>query len=393
MNKILFAAPLLALALASCNPSDIEGGSEWSDVPADQLQVSATPIQVNGKNSNQVHVVCSSPTNVYWQADQLIENTTNTVSADATIYFTKLGQNTVKCLTTNNGGTPEEKDLTVQIDTITYLTDDLKTRLCIGQTGAPDHFGTTFNKDLIKVEQDKDANGKLGNKLNIVSNVNPVLCTFHWGTTTLDKNIGSLTTYSLDTPQELTVDIMDAAGNKKTIDLGSYTAKTYTDAPAEIQLITGCDPKDPATANNTKTWVLGEGNFWGNGDNTSPTGFWWSTDVTGQGGSYGEMTFSWKDGTITTHIDDESNERGDKSGTCTFKLDFSTRNAGTNLICNLITTGTGNIVFPYIINENYKECHNFEITKVTDTDLYIRAQHTESGHGTEATWWHFVVKK
>ena len=89
--------PLLALALASCDPSDIEGGSEWRNVAADQLKVSATPVQVDGKNSNQIHVVCNSPTNVAWQADQLIENTTNTVSADATIYFTKLGQNTVKC--------------------------------------------------------------------------------------------------------------------------------------------------------------------------------------------------------------------------------------------------------------------------------------------------------
>ena len=122
MKKIFFAMPLLALALASCDPSDIEGGSEWRNVAADQLKVSATPVQVDGKNSNQIHVVCNSPTNVAWQADQLIENTTNTVSADATIYFTKLGQNTVKCLTTNDGGTPEEKDLTVQVDTITYLT-------------------------------------------------------------------------------------------------------------------------------------------------------------------------------------------------------------------------------------------------------------------------------
>lgn len=391
MKKIFFAMPLLALALASCDPSDIEGGSEWRNVAADQLKVSATPVQVDGKNSNQIHVVCNSPTNVAWQADQLIENTTNTVSADATIYFTKLGQNTVKCLTTNVGGTPEEKDLTVQVDTITYLTDDLKNRLCVGQTGGADHFGVGFNKALIKVEQDKNAQGRLGNKLNIVSNVNPVLCTFKWGTTTLDKNIGSLTVYDIDKPLKLSVDIMDAAGNTKTIDLGEYTAQTYTEAPAEIKLITGCDPKDPTTANATKTWVLSAGNNWGNGASTDAAGSWWTTDVTGQGGSYGEMTFSWKDGTLTTTIYDESNQRGDKSGTGTFKLDFSARNTSTNVICNLITSGSGNIVFPYIINENYKESHNFEITKVTDEDLYIRAQHTTPGG--EGTFWHFVVKK
>ena len=338
MKKIFFAMPLLALALASCDPSDIEGGSEWGDVAADQLKVSVTPVQVDGKNSNQIHVVCNSPTNVAWQADQLIEKTTNTVSADATIYFTKLGQNTVKCLTTNDGGTPEEKDLTVQVDTITYLTDDLKNRLCVGQTGGADHFGVGFNKALIKVEQDKDAQGLPGNKLNIVSNVNPVLCTFKWGTTTLDKNIGSLTVYDMGKPLKLSVDIMDAAGNTKTIDLGEYTAQAYTEAPAEIKLITGCDPKDPTTANATKTWVLAAGNNWGNGASTDAAGSWWTTDVTGQGGSYGEMTFSWKDGTLTTTINDESNQRGDKSGTGTFKLDFSARNTSTNVICNLITT-------------------------------------------------------
>ena len=68
MKKIFFAMPLLALALASCDPSDIEGGSEWRNVAADQLKVSATPVQVDGKNSNQIHVVCNSPTNVAWQA-------------------------------------------------------------------------------------------------------------------------------------------------------------------------------------------------------------------------------------------------------------------------------------------------------------------------------------
>ena len=98
MKKIFFAMPLLALALTACDPSQIEGGSEWASISADQVQATATPVQVDGKNSNRIHVTNTSPVVSAWDADQLIENTTHTVTTDGEIYVTKIGQNVIRCL-------------------------------------------------------------------------------------------------------------------------------------------------------------------------------------------------------------------------------------------------------------------------------------------------------
>ena len=258
--------PLLALALASCDPSDIEGGSEWRNVAADQLKVSATPVQVDGKNSNQIHVVCNSPTNVAWQVDQLIENTTHTVTTEGNIYVTKLGANIIRVSATNNGGSPAVKEITVQIDTISYITDAIKNRLCIGQRGAPTYFGKGFNVANITVSQTIDnLTGKPGNSINITKNTNPALCTFRWGSSSIDTNIGKIVTYALDEEQELFVDFQDARGVTATFSLGKFKAEAYSDLPAGIRLLTGYDPVEAPTA--TKTWTMAPENNWGNGGN------------------------------------------------------------------------------------------------------------------------------
>ena len=71
MKKLIFAIPFMALAMTACNPSDIEGGSEWAAITADQIQVTATPAQVDGKNGNVIHVVSASPVVTAWDAPQL----------------------------------------------------------------------------------------------------------------------------------------------------------------------------------------------------------------------------------------------------------------------------------------------------------------------------------
>ena len=132
MKKILYVMPLLAMALTACDPSEIEGGSEWSQFDINQLQATATPQEVNGMNGNVIHVVSNSPVVTAWDADQLIENTTHTVTTEGNIYVTKLGANIIRVSATNNGGSPAVKEITVQIDTISYITDAIKNRLCIG---------------------------------------------------------------------------------------------------------------------------------------------------------------------------------------------------------------------------------------------------------------------
>lgn len=390
MKKIFFAMPLLALALASCDPSDIDGGSEWEKFDTNNLQVTATPKQVDGKNSNQVDVVCSSPVNVAWEADQLAESKTHTVASAATIYFTQLGKQKVRCLTTNVGGAPDTTYYEVQIDTISYLSTELTNRLCIGTTGAPDHFGIGFNKDAIVFKQTVCNNGKKGNSIVVSQNNNPVLCTFKWGNGKMTTSVGKLTTYALG-ESDLTVDVLDAAGNSHTVNLGKFNAEDYSDLPAAITQITGYDPV--TSPNATKTWKLEEGNNWGNGGNNDKAGSWWTTDVTGQGGSYGTMTFDFPNGKLTKVVSNEANKNGDKSGVGTFNLDFSKTNEATNVICGLTTKGS-NIVFPYLINEAYKETHTFEVVSISDKDMWIRAQHSAGNSSTwEGTFWHFYVVK
>ena len=68
-----------------------------------------------------------------------------------------------------------------------------------------------------------------------------------------------------------------------------------------------------------------------------------------------------------------------------------TRNESTNVICTLTTAGGGNIVFPYLINEDYYETHTFEVTKVTENEMWIRAQHVTNSNTGEGTFWHFVA--
>ena len=177
------------MAMTACNPSEIDGGSEWGALSADQVQASATPIQVDGKNGNKIHVVNTSPVVSAWDVDQLIENTTHTVATEGEVYVTKIGTNVIRCLTTNIGGTPTTKEVTVEVDTISYITPAISDRLCIGKDGAPKYFGKGYSASKIVLEQTIDkTSGKPGNSITIKSNPNPALCTFKWGTGTALAN-------------------------------------------------------------------------------------------------------------------------------------------------------------------------------------------------------------
>ena len=386
MKKIFLALPLLALLLTACNPSDIEGGSEWGAISADQLQVSATPVQVDGKNGNVLHVVNHSPVTTAWEADQLVENSTHNTFTEGDIYVTQLGQQTVRALATNTGGEPIVKEITVQIDTISYLTDEIKRRLCIGQENAPTYFGQGYDAAKIVFSQTVTEDGEKGNSITVTSNLNPALCTFHWGKSTMDTNIGQIVTYVLDEEQEFSVDFLDAAGNPKTVSLGKFTASVYSDFPEYITLLTGYHPVDAPVA--TKTWELLPENNWGNGGSNDKKASWWTTTVVDQGGSNGTLTFDFPNGILTKQLESEDNDDGDKSGAGAFTLDFTAENAETNVLFVLNTTEPGNIIHPIMINQSDYHPTRYEVTLLTETELVLRAQHTN-----DATWegcfWHF----
>lgn len=382
---------MLAMAgvFAACEPSIVDGPSGWAT--PENLQLSATPIVVNGMNSNRILVENKSQINSQWVTHQLIESDVVNAFTEGTVYVTQLGEQqiTFKGL---NGGEMVEQTLTVQIDTISYLTDELKRRLCISDesvAGVPDHFGVDFDINKIEFTQEMNTDGSGGNSITITSNVNPVLCTFKWGSATIDTNVGTITTYDLGDDMPFTVEILKADGTTSEYTLGTFSAEAYSTLPAAITQLTGWHPETAPTA--TKTWAFADDEReWGNGQYGDKTGTWWMTTVASQGGSRGTMTFDFLNGTITKVIDNPTNQRGDASGVCTFSLDFST--ASGNIICTLRTEGEGNILFPYLINEDYAETRTFQIVTLSDTEMWLCAQHNQVPglDQGEGTFWHFV---
>lgn len=369
---------------AACDPSTVEGSSEWATPGAESLELSATPVVVNGMNSNRITVSNKSEVNSQWVTHQLIDGDVVNVFSEGEVYVTQLGEQQVT-FKGFNGGEMLERTLTVQVDTLTYLTDAITSRLCIGQEGAPTHFGVDFEAGRIEFEQTMSEDGQGGNSITVTSNLNPVLCTFKWGTASMNTNVGKITTYALGENMDFTVDILTADGTTRTYNLGQFSASVYTDLPQAITQLTGWSPDTAPTA--TKTWAFADdGKEWGNGQYGDMTGTWWMTTVDSQGGSTGTMTFDFVNGTLTKVIDNPGNERGDASGVCNFTLDFST--AAGNIICTLRTEGNSNILFPYLINENYAETHTFQVVTLTDTEMWLCAQHTDPSN-TEGTFWHF----
>ena len=376
MKKIFFAIPFMALAMTACNPSDIEGGSEWAAITADQIQASATPNEIDGKNGNVIHVVSSSPAVTAWDAPQLVENTTHTVTTAGDIYVTKLGTNIITVSATNKGGAPVTKEITVQVDTISYITPTISDRLCIGKSGAPKYFGVGFDKSKIEVKPVL-INGAPSNTLDIVKNENPCLCTFHWNDGKLAKNIGQISTYSLG-EYELLVDWIDAAGNHgENVSLGMFEIEAM-EVPEAVTLLTGYSAENSSA---TKTWTLVDANNWGNGGNFDKNPSWWTTTVNDQGGSNGTITFDFANSTLTKVIFDESNKAGDKGGSGEFSLDFTTIDSEKNILLTLQTTEPGNIIYPVMINQGDYHPTVYDVTLLTEKDLVLRAQHTN-----ENTW-------
>ena len=385
MKKIFFAIPFMALAMTACNPSEIDGGSEWAAITADQIQAEAEPAKVDGKNGNMIHVKATSGSVTAWDAPQLIESTTHTVTTEGDIYVTKIGTNVITVSATNTGGSPVTKQITVQVDTISYITSAISDRLCIGKTGAPTYFGQGFSKSKIVFEQTIDElTGKPGNSITVKSNTNPSLCTFKWGSSTMTTNVGKIVTYSLDVDQELTVEYLDAAGKTGSVSLGTYKAEAYSDLPEGIKLLTGYDPETAPTA--TKTWTLVDENNWGNGGNNDKKPSWWTTTVNDQGGSNGTITFDFANSTLTKVIFDESNTKGDKGGSGPFSLDFSTTDESKSILFTLKTTEPGNIIYPIMINQDDYHPTIYDVTLLTEKELILRAQHTNDNTWEGCFW-------
>lgn len=285
ITNILLGLFVLSGLLTSCDPMTENGPSDSQEVyTADGIAsyISATPIQVNGKNSNKIVVENKAKVDCQWRAAQLIEDSTVSASAYDTIYVTKTGANAVR-FQGKNFSTNITKDLSVNIDQITYLTSDLMSRLCISgsegsytpaKDGAPSSFGNTFDASKVKVVQEMTNDGKKGNRI-YVYNTNPTLSDWTFGTAKSNKNVASLFVSNTGT-YPLSLKYTKADGTTGTLDLGTYTVEAFSYIPDYLINLFG--------ESGVKTWVWDDkaDPLWGNGSfpgDKKPS--WWGVNLSG----------------------------------------------------------------------------------------------------------------
>lgn len=299
MKKIFFALSLLTLLYTSCDPSSDSGSTGFMEnVTAESVEATVTPVVKDGKNTNRIVVENHSPITSQWSAEQLAENPVASAKAYDTIYVTKTGANTV-ALHCKNIAVDFNKDFSVNVDEITYLSAELQKRLCVegsegnykstiaaikGQSIA---FGTSFDKSKVSVVQEvKD--GVKGNVFT-VENDNAVLS--DWAITK-DGDTEPQGTANLNEDKLMVVDpghytltltYTLANGEKKTETVSTFNVEGITTIPEVINYLSGGEDGDGTT---TWEWNSYASAVWGNGpfgSGNKPQ--WWGVsydDIDGQ---------------------------------------------------------------------------------------------------------------
>ena len=151
--KFIQYMTLGALALlGACSPIEDDDTHGLADIAADQLKITATPVLVNGVNSNRIVVDNRSAVLSEWTLEHLASSADIVASAHDTLVASKIGTNDIKFRGFNpSTGNYVERTLQVQVDAITEVPVDLVSRLCIGQEGGATGFGTELDFDKIEV--------------------------------------------------------------------------------------------------------------------------------------------------------------------------------------------------------------------------------------------------
>ncbi len=114
MKRLFIYTALLTAAFTACDP--IENRDEMTGaITADQLQISATPVVVNGKNSNKIILENNSPCLTLW--DYGLGTSTR---AYQEVLLVLPGENTIKFTGLNADGTTITKELTVKVDELSF---------------------------------------------------------------------------------------------------------------------------------------------------------------------------------------------------------------------------------------------------------------------------------
>jgi hypothetical protein len=119
-KSIIFSLLILAGAFMACDPI-IKSDEIGSAITADQLNVKATPIVVNGKNGNMVILENHSPVLSAWNCGGALSS-----KAYDTVMVVKTGAVDVTFTGLNPDGTKIEKKFNIQIDALTTLPTEYK---------------------------------------------------------------------------------------------------------------------------------------------------------------------------------------------------------------------------------------------------------------------------
>lgn len=277
IRNIFVAIASLGL-LAACDPLTEEYELNNSKLSADELQVSATVKQLDGKNGNVIVMENHSPILSQWTVEGK-----NFVKAYAETSVSFTGDHIVKFRGMNDDTQSfTEKELTVHVDTISNIPDDIANRLCIGQSGAPAYFGTTLDLSKVSVSVEEG--------VVTVINANPVLTNWEMAGIESDKNIAQL---KMAKPGSfmLKATFTLANGKQVTRELGNVKVKPFN-LPEIVTNLVGKDGK--------KTWTWEDKNFFGFGGyaaSMSPEWFAYDANTIGMYAGYfgmtGEPTGSW----------------------------------------------------------------------------------------------------
>ncbi len=283
MKKIIFAMSTFALLLTSCDPStdDISSGFN-ENVTSENVIAKATPLVVNGKNTNRIIVENNSPITCQWTAAQIIGGSVTSKKSYDTIYVSKTGTNVVTMLCHNLNG-EFSKEFTVNVDEITYIPENIQKRLVDVKT-----FGNSFDPSKISIKQDVDKNGQKGNVWN-VSNANGVLT--NWRVVDLatnevkatsELNADGLLVISDTGEYEIYCDYTKADGTTGSYDCGKFTIECWTNKPEIIEYLSG------ETGVTEWQWFQGNAAVWGNGPWASGDApAWWTNNLDSMDGNGG----------------------------------------------------------------------------------------------------------
>jgi hypothetical protein len=269
MKNLKYLVLVFLAAIVSCSPESDRDSLE-RPVTADELNVTATPVAVNGQNTNRIVVENHSPILSEWTVDLGNGATLSSSKAYDTLYVTKTGTSQVKFRGFNaTDSSFLEKDLSVNVDVMSYLTDDMKSRLCIGQEGAPTTLGSDIDFSKVQITVEKDKNGLNGNRI-IVKNPNPVFTDWDFGGATSKKNIDSIYVLKLgEIPLKAT--FTKADGSKVEHDFGNIDVQTFTYKPDFLVALTGGDAGKQAW-----TWISAPSPCYGIGGYSTDTDPTWA---------------------------------------------------------------------------------------------------------------------